>query len=99
MTEAEWLAATDLDAMLWYVRDKMSERSLRLFECACCRRIWHELPDERSRRAVEVAEAYADGLATDSELEAAALGADKAGSPGDDEFKPEGRLLVAAAAY
>jgi hypothetical protein len=48
-----------------------SERKLRLFACAYCRRIAELMEDERSRRAVEVTELHADGRAGDDELEAA----------------------------
>jgi hypothetical protein len=42
-------------------------RKLRLFGCACCRRVWDLLPTAEDRRKVEAAERYADGLLSDSE--------------------------------
>jgi hypothetical protein len=48
MTEAEWLACTDLQPMLEYLRGKASERKLRLFACACCEPIRDLLFDARS---------------------------------------------------
>jgi hypothetical protein len=60
MAEAEWLACTEPGRMLGFLRRKASKRKLRLFACACCRRVWHLLTDERSQRAVEAAEQYAD---------------------------------------
>jgi hypothetical protein len=46
-------------------------RKRRLFSCACCRSIEHLLRDARSRTAVEIAEKYADGRATEQERERA----------------------------
>ena len=58
---------------------KKADKILRLFACWCVRntplqdgrKVWDLLTDERSRTAVEVAEQYARGEATDEELEAA----------------------------
>jgi hypothetical protein len=80
MTEAEWLGCTDLEDLLEQVKGKesrrnvpctTSERKLRLFACACCRRIWHLLTDQPSRNAVLVGERFADGRATAGERAAA----------------------------
>jgi hypothetical protein len=70
MTEAEWLAGNNPHANLFELeRRHASARKLRLFCCACVRRIWRQLADsEASRRAVEVAELFADERVGWSEL-------------------------------
>jgi hypothetical protein len=49
--------------MLHFMRRKASERKLRLFACACVRRVEYLLGSYLSRQALEVAEHYADGSA------------------------------------
>jgi hypothetical protein len=53
----------------------LTDRELRLFACFCARQNWHLLTDDRSKHAIEVAERYADGLATDDDLAAASAAA------------------------
>jgi hypothetical protein len=76
MTDAQWLACSDPRPLLAEVSGRISPRKVRLLICACCRRVWDLLLDERCRRAVEVAERYADGRADDATLEVARRGAD-----------------------
>src|SRR5579871_2406375 len=66
MTEQEWLEATDPQPMLEFRREKASDRKLRLYVVACCRRIYHPERDEQTREAVEIGEQFADGLVSDS---------------------------------
>src|SRR5262249_26028282 len=66
MTEAEWLAGDDAKWMLKFLGDQATDRKLRLYACACCRRVWDSLFPE-CRDAVAVAERFADGTATDVE--------------------------------
>lgn len=72
MTEEEWLTSADPDALLDFLGKGPSERKRRLFACACCRRIWPLIPDERARRLVELSERYADGKVERPALLAAA---------------------------
>jgi hypothetical protein len=77
MTEAEWQQCPHTQFMLGGIyRGRISDRKLRLFACACIRRVLH-LPTVQtvyaeSLRGVETAEKYADGQATAEELAAAA---------------------------
>jgi hypothetical protein len=75
LTEAGWLADRDtagLERFLARLPRPPSARKWRLFACACARRVWHRLPDELAREAVEVAERYADGRASWGALRGAA---------------------------
>jgi hypothetical protein len=71
MTEGEWLSCTDPRLMLRFLGPSINKRKLRLFACACCRRIWNQMQDRRSRVAVELAEQYADGQIKAKRLAAA----------------------------
>jgi hypothetical protein len=76
MTETEWDAFTDPAPMLAFLRGRAGDRKLRLFAAVCCRRLWPLLTAGQSRRAVEVADRYADEETTEEDLYLAALGAE-----------------------
>jgi hypothetical protein len=81
MTEADWLTCNDPEPMLHFLCQKqVSERKMRLLACACCRRVWDQLTDPRSRQAVEVAERFADRQASMRDLTQARLHAWRAAS-------------------
>jgi hypothetical protein len=85
MMKSEWLECKDPEKLLKHLACKVSERKRRLFACACCRRIWDLLTDERSRFAVEVSERFADGLASIEELHEASEVAEAARVWGDQQ--------------
>jgi hypothetical protein len=68
MTEVEWLDATEVWGMLLLLKGRATARQLRLFACGFPRLSWRLLREEQSRKAVEVAEAFADGQATAEQL-------------------------------
>lgn len=73
MTQAEWLSCDDPEEMLKSLRDRASDRKLRLFAVACCRHLLGQVSvNPWDREAVDVAERYADGEVSDVELRDAA---------------------------
>jgi hypothetical protein len=56
--------------LLHSLQGRSSARKLRLFACACCRRIWPLLEGGSGQQAVRTSECYADGLAGKPELRA-----------------------------
>lgn len=78
ITASDWSVCEDPTSLLHFLSDKGTEREWRLFAVACCKRIDRFITDDRSRRAVEVAELYAEGTATNDELEKARTAAQEA---------------------
>jgi hypothetical protein len=69
MTEEEWLEQTEPWRLTYAVLSSgISTRKARLAGVACCRQIWHRLPEGRCRQAVEIAERFADGKAGPEDL-------------------------------
>jgi hypothetical protein len=75
VTGADWHTSADPYSLLEVVKCDPSARRWRLFACGCCRRVWYMLRDKQSRRAIEVAERFADGVASPRELAEACRGA------------------------
>ena len=95
MTEVEWLASEDPERLWEFASEGASDRKWRLLAVALCRCAWPLLPDERSQAAVEVAEQYADGKASEDERVAACLAANSADVIGVDS--PAAQAAVHAA--
>ena len=88
-----WAKCQRSDWMIWALRriGFRNDRKYRLYACGCARNtpladgrtLWDLLTDQRSRTAIEVAERYAEGKASDEERQearnaAAAYAADAA---------------------
>jgi hypothetical protein len=68
MTESEWEICDNPSQMVEFLRGKISDRKFRHVACAFVRQVWHLLTNEQCRKAVELAEQYAEGEATDQEM-------------------------------
>jgi hypothetical protein len=66
--------------MLTFLEGEGSDKQLRMFAVACCRALSHLLTDDRSRRAVDVAEQFASGAAEEAELKEAYVAGEAAAS-------------------
>jgi hypothetical protein len=67
------LESNGLDDALWCLRAvDYFDREIRLFAIACARDVQHLMRDDRSIAALDVAERYANGKATENELKDAA---------------------------
>jgi hypothetical protein len=66
------LESNGLSDALWCLRAVQGyDKEKRLFAVFCAKQVQHLMTDERSYEAIEVAEKYANGLATEKELEKA----------------------------
>jgi hypothetical protein len=96
MNEEDWFSCTDPQPMLAHLLNRASDRKLRLFLCGCLRSV--PFPDGRTawqtfsepcRRALETAERFADGDASEGERDRAEDAAR------DAQYRLEGRKLSA----
>ena len=87
MTEAEWLACDNPEKMVEFCRGKVSDRKLRLFAVACCRRLWNLLTDDRSVEALDICEKYVEGVASRRRMEIAHAVAAEAVAATEEEFR------------
>jgi hypothetical protein len=71
MTEAEWNRSTNPMPMLHFLWHKGNDRKMRLFACACCRRLWDRFPDACNRGLVAAVEDHPEGDFRDPDLETA----------------------------
>jgi hypothetical protein len=69
MAEHIWLACRDPEPLLKFLQGMTSERKLRLFACACVRRIWR--PSATKTALLELSERFAEGQANRKELKKA----------------------------
>jgi hypothetical protein len=66
MTEVEWLASDNPKAMVDWLTT-LRRRTIQLFACSCCRRLWKVFALPR-QQAIEVAELFADAMVDSGEF-------------------------------
>ena len=80
--ETVWNTCERGDWMIWLLvnsENEVTDRELRLIAVKCARQVQHLMKDERSINALDVAERFANGEATQEELNAAGDAARAAG--------------------
>jgi hypothetical protein len=88
MTEAAWLTCRDMYAMFEHVEPAASARKTRLLGCACVRWAWVWGLNETPPEAVYIAEAFADGRATNEDLDRVASEMRVVWQEHDEPYRP-----------
>ncbi len=92
------LESNGLDDALWALSAVQGhDREIRLFAVWCARQVQHLMTDDRSSHALDVAERFANGLASETDLHAARAAAGAAAQ--DAEQDAEQDAARAAAGY
>jgi hypothetical protein len=68
MTEQEWLTASDPTPLMEFLREKVSDRKVRLSAVACVRPVENSFTRVRLKEAVAAAELFADGATSAEKL-------------------------------
>ena len=73
------IESNGIEDAIWCLRAvEGHDRTIRLFAVWCARQVQYLMEDPRSLKALDVAEAFANGLATEGELKAARVAASDA---------------------
>jgi hypothetical protein len=94
-----WPEGADIRTALNAVVHRLAPRQRRLLACACARIDWKMLRAEESRRAVALAERWADGQGDSSRLASAYLAARKAVRRWGEGWYSAAATVAAVAAY
>ena len=68
MDEIEWKTTTNIERLIIWLRSVSTPRKMRLYLCACNRRISHLFFRDNALNHVGVAEQMADGLASQDDI-------------------------------
>ena len=90
------LGINGLDNAIWALRCVDDQAQVRRYAVWCARQVQHLMTDPRSLAALDVAERYANGQATDDELDAAGDAASAAGDAAQDTAWAAGAAARAA---
>ena len=103
--ETVWNTCERGDWMIWLLvnsENEVTDRELRLIAVKCARQVQHLMKDERSINALDVAERFANGEATQEELtaarDAAAAAGDAVWAAGDAAWAARDAAWAAARA-